>query len=116
MKLVVAAILAICGLALVGSASLEAKYPSYIHRIQVVVEIADGTQVHSGAGVLEVTWQRQPLGPGWNCTLRGDAISIEMGPQVAVAILTQIEEVRPDFCHTAILAYGLGRELINAQP
>ena len=95
-------------------------YPAYTHRMKVFIEIEDGAEARSGSGVLEVELKfGLPVGPGLSCTIRGDAIPIELKSGPVVAVLHQYYneylptggpagQTRAGFCTLALVAYGLG--------
>lgn len=106
-------------LALSAIVAWRLNYPAYTHRMKVFIEIEEGEEVRSGSGVIEVTWQFQPEVFGYSvCSLNGDAIPIQLKNGPVLAVLYQYygeyqtpprtDPSRGDFCHIALLAYGLG--------
>ena len=103
-KLVLAVLL---GTALSGCGFLG--YPSYIRKMKVTVDLVHEGLDRSGSGVIEITWNSLiPLGPAWNCKVRGDAIPVDVGSFKVISILRQFDKKRVGICHMALSAYGFG--------
>jgi hypothetical protein len=67
------------------------KYPNYTYRYRLTVNIEVDGKIHSGSGVIEVTWHGQPelgdVGP-FHPTIRGQAPLVDLGKRgVVVASL-----------------------------
>jgi hypothetical protein len=97
-------------------------YPTFTHRIRVTIDVRVGGQLRSGSGVIEVAWHSQPtigMGeiPPWRCSIRGEAIVVDLGVTELIAILRNFRDNvrgRLDLCRMALAAYGLGSQSVRS--
>lgn len=84
-------VLVLLTLAAVGACHLI--YPSHTHRYRLTLEVEADSEVRTGSGVVEVTWQRQPqILPQvlpWTSSVRGQAVPVDLGRHgVLLAVLS----------------------------
>src|SRR5262245_61484699 len=95
--LAVLAVLALlAGAAVVG---YRYKYPNYVYRYRLTLNIEVDGKIHSGSSVIEVKWRSGPVigdGGPFGGSVKGQAVAVDLGDRgVVVATLINDESYGP---------------------